>query len=137
MSHGDEFSGVLETCVYCSADEFEVTENFYAEVLGLRLVSSWAGSRAYRLGRGVLLLFEREALATRDGPIAQHGADGPGHVCLLARHRDDYERLQSALADAGVEITHEQQWEGGRRSYYFKDPAANLLEIAEADIWPA
>ena len=136
MSSADELSGVLETCVYCSAEELEAMERFYSEVLGLRAVSSWPGSCAYRIGSGVLLLFEREALAERQGPIARHGSTGPAHFCLLARGADDYERLRGRLAQSGVEIIHEQEWESRRRSFYFNDPAANLLEIAEADIWP-
>ena len=111
-------------------------KRFYSEVLGLRAVSSWPGGDAYRIGSGVLLLFEREALAERQGPIARHGSTGPAHVCLLARGRDDYDGLKRRVVQAGVEVTHEQEWEGRRRSFYFNDPAANLLEIAEADIWP-
>ena len=73
-------------------------ERFYSEVLGLRAVSSWPGSYAYRIGCGVLLLFEREALAGRQEPIARHGSAGPAHVCLLARGTDDYERIKGRLA---------------------------------------
>ena len=36
----------------------------------------------------------------------------------------------------GVEITHEHDWDGGLRSLYFTDPAGNLLEIADGDLWP-
>lgn len=136
MKADDRLSGVLETCIYCSQEELDATESFYAEVLGLRRVSSWPGSCAYRVGDGVLLLFERAALAERDGPVARHGSVGPGHVCLLARDRADYGRLMSKLTEAGVEITHEAQLPAGRRSFYFADPAGNLLEIADADIWP-
>ena len=37
-------------------------------------------------------------------------------------------RLRSST---GIEVTHEHAWSEGRRSFYFKDPAGNLLEIAE------
>jgi hypothetical protein len=30
----------------------------------------------------------------------------------------------------------EIRWERGPRSFYLEDPAGNLLEIAEADMWP-
>ena len=43
---------------------------------------------------------------------------------------------RNAPSRTGIEITHEQEWQGGRRSFYFKDPAGNLLEIADGDIWP-
>jgi catechol 2,3-dioxygenase-like lactoylglutathione lyase family enzyme len=35
-----------------------------------------------------------------------------------------------------VEITHEHAWDSGRRSFYFQDPAGNLLEIADGELWP-
>lgn len=130
-------AGVLETCLYHRADQADAVERFYAEVLGLPVVSRWPGGRALRLGRGVLLLFERETLTERGGPISEHGTEGPGHVCLLAADGEAYESWRRRLESSGVEITHEHSWDGGLRSLYFSDPAGNLLEIAEGDIWPA
>jgi len=126
---------VLETVVYCDAAEREATEAFYAETLGLRRVASWPTGCAFRLGPGVLLLFEREALERSDSPVSAHGSRGPGHVCFTAA--TDYEAAREALAGAGVRIEHEHEWPGGRRSFYFRDPAGNMLELAEGDIWPA
>ncbi len=126
---------VLETCVYGSASEWDEIERFYAETLELREVQRWPGAVAYRLGDGVLLVFEREALARRDGPIARHGSLGPSHVCLRAA-ADEYESWRRRLSERGVEITHEESWGDRGRSFYFEDPAANLIEIAGADIWP-
>ncbi len=131
-----KLSGVLETCIYCSASERAEVERFYAETLELRPVLRWPDGTALRVGAGVLLVFERERLARREGPIARHGSTGPGHVCLLATDEDDYQAWRRRLADAGVEITHDQSWSEGRRSFYFADPAGNLIEITSADIWP-
>ncbi len=128
--------GVLETSLYHDAAEGPEIERFYADRLALPLVSRWPGGLAFRAGAGVLLLFERETTASREGPIAEHGSIGPGHACLLADGANGYERWRERLAGAGIEITHEQEWQGGRRSFYFKDPAGNLLEIADGDIWP-
>jgi catechol 2,3-dioxygenase-like lactoylglutathione lyase family enzyme len=136
VSDAPSFGGVLETSLYHRAAEGEEVERFYAEVLGLPFVSRWPGGLAFRVGPGLLLLFERETTATRDGPIADHGTTGPGHTCLLAADRAAYDAWRGRLADAGVEITHDQEWEDGRRSFYFKDPAGNLLEVADGDIWP-
>ena len=41
------------------------------------------------------------------------------------------ERWKEALP-AENEVT----WKNGVRSFYFRDPADNLLEIAEGDLWP-
>jgi catechol 2,3-dioxygenase-like lactoylglutathione lyase family enzyme len=134
MSAG--FAGLLETSLYYSAAESERIERFYTETLDLPVVSSWKGALAMRVGAGVLLLFERESLAERDGPIANHGADGRGHICLLADGREDYAAWRDRLEAAGVEVTHEHAWDGGCRSFYFADPAGNLIEIADGDLWP-
>lgn len=130
-------SGVLETCLYHEAGDDEDVERFYTDVLGLEIVSRWPGGRALRLGAGVLLLFERGELAERDSPISAHGTSGPGHACLLADAPTEYERWRGWLEARGVAITHEHSWREGVRSLYFSDPAGNLLEIAERDIWPA
>ena len=130
-------SGVLETCLYHDAAEASAIERFYGELLGLPLVSRWPGGMAFRSGAGVVLLFERDELTRRSGPIAAHGTTGPGHACLLAGDPAGYEGWKRRLAGAEVEITHEHEWDGGRRSFYFADPAGNLLEIADGDLWPA
>lgn len=129
-------AAVLETSLYHGVAQTAAVESFYGELLGLPVVSRWPGGFALRVGSGVLLLFERETVAERDGPIADHGTTGPGHACLLAPDAAAYEGWRERLASAGVEITHEHEWEGGRRSFYFKDPAGNLLEVADGDIWP-
>ena len=63
--------------------------------------------------------------------------DRPG-TRLPARRRSGSSTTgwRERLGAAGVEITHEHDWEGGRRSLYFHDPAGNLLEIADGDLWP-
>lgn len=129
------FVGVLETALYHDRREREAVEHFYGELLGLRAVASWEDGIAFRVGGGVLLFFDRERLAQRPGPIADHGANGPGHACLEARG-GEYERWREHLIGAGVQIVHDHEWAGGGRSFYVKDPAGNLLEIADCDFWP-
>ena len=126
---------MLETVLYHESAEREAVERFYADVLGLAAVARWRDGIAFRTAGGVLLLFDREQLALRTGPIADHGTSGAGHACLQADGADDLERWRERLEAAGVEILHDQDWDG-RRSFYFKDPAANLLEIADGDLWP-
>ena len=51
--------------------------------------------------------------------------------------REEVERFYGEhLQDAGVEIVHDAKWGDSARSFYFKDPAGNLLEIADRDFWP-
>ena len=129
-----EFVGVLETVLYHETAEREAVERFYGDVLGLAAVARWEDGVAYRIGDGVLLLFDRERVALRAGPIADHGTRGAGHACLKAG-ADDLQRWRELLDAGGVQIVHEQDW-GGVRSLYFNDPAENLLEIADGDLWP-
>ena len=130
-----ELSAVLETAVYYSAPQREETLRLYGELLGLRRVAGWEDGTAYRVGEGVLLLFCRELLAEREGPIADHGTTGPGHVCLLAPP-GEYGPWRERIAAAGIEIAHDHDWGDAKRSFYFRDPAGNLVEIASADLWP-
>src|SRR3954468_18451024 len=94
------FDGVLETALYHAGDAREAIERFYGEVLGLPAVAGWPDVVAFRVGGGVLLLFDRERLAQRDGPIADHGATGPGHVCLLVG-QSEHDQWRERLAAAG------------------------------------
>ena len=107
----------------------------YEGVLGLPEVAGWSDAMAYRLGPGVLILFDRDKIGDRDEPVADHGSTGPAHVCFLATG-EGYEDWKKRIAAAGVDITHQETWGTGLRSFYFKDPAGNLLEIAEGDLWP-
>jgi catechol 2,3-dioxygenase-like lactoylglutathione lyase family enzyme len=129
------FDGVLETALYHDAGERDAMERFYEDTLALRRVSSWPDGIAYRIGDGVLLVFDRDGLKQRDGPISQHGSTGPGHACLVVG-ADAYGEWMDRLRAHEVEITHEHEWDSGRRSFYFQDPAGNLLEVADGDLWP-
>jgi catechol 2,3-dioxygenase-like lactoylglutathione lyase family enzyme len=127
-----ELSGVLETVVYCTTENEGETRRFYRQVLGLRPFGEQ--SYGHRLPNGVFLLFNRDESAFQDWP-PPHGAFGPVHTCFLAGP-GEYENWKDDLAAKGVEILKEIRWERGPRSFYFEDPAGNLLEIAEGDMWP-
>ncbi|MGZ8666522.1 MAG: VOC family protein [Solirubrobacterales bacterium] len=127
--------GILETVLYHKPGEAEAMLGLYRDLLGLPVVAEWEDGTALRVGSGLILLFDREALARRGGPIAEHGTSGPSHLALLAPP-EDLEGWREGLRAAGLEIVHEQEWSAGRRSFYFCDPAGNLIEIAGGDIWP-
>jgi catechol 2,3-dioxygenase-like lactoylglutathione lyase family enzyme len=125
---------VLETALYYRSSQHEQMTRFYTEVLGLRSVAGWNDGTAYRVGPGVLLLFDLEKLAQREEPISAHGAVGPGHACLVVSG-DRYQEWKDRIA-AETTIDDEITWDSGFRSFYFRDPAGNLLEIADGDLWP-
>jgi catechol 2,3-dioxygenase-like lactoylglutathione lyase family enzyme len=132
----DGVAGILESALYYPHAERGAVLRFYEETLGLRQVASWDNGCAYRLGPGVLLLFDLELLDGQGGPVSDHGAAPGGHVCLVA-DSGEYGAVRERLASAKVEITHDHDWPKGGRSFYFKDPAGNLLEVADSDLWPA
>jgi len=128
-----KLAGILETVVYCTTENEEATRRFYRDALGLDPLGE--DSVAYRLGNGVFLLFNADESSAQDSPPAHGAPDARVHTCFLAA-AGEYERWKDRLAAEGVEITKEIEWGSGPRSFYFEDPAGNVLEIAEADLWP-
>lgn len=128
-----ELGAILETVLYCTTENEEQTRRFYRQVLGLRSFSD--ESVGFRLGPGVLLLFNRDRSSVQDWP-PPHGAAGPGHVCFVAK-AGEYESWKERITKAGVDLVNETTWDSGPRSFYFHDPAGNVVEIAEADLWPS
>lgn len=127
-----KLAGVLETVVYCTTADEEAARRFYRDVLGLTPFGE--GSAGHRVGPQVFLLFNRDVTATQEWP-PPHGAVGPVHTCFLAA-AGEYEQWKAELQAKGVEIVNETTWDSGVRSFYFEDPAGNMLEIAEGDMWP-
>jgi catechol 2,3-dioxygenase-like lactoylglutathione lyase family enzyme len=128
-------AGVFETCLYYAPSQAGEMERFYGDALGLREVDRGEWGIAYRLGAGLLLLFDVERSITRERDAFRHGATGPAHACLLA-DRASYEAWKGHLAARDVDVFDELTWRNGVRSFYFRDPAGNVLEIAEDDLWP-
>lgn len=120
---------VLETVLYHASGEEDELARFYGEVLGLPRIG---GGLTFRVGAGVLLLFNRERSSVQSTP-PPHGASGAVHTCFVA---DGYDGWRQRLADEHVAILEERTWDNGVKSFYFHDPAGNVLEIADGDLWP-
>lgn len=128
-----ELACVLETVLYFS--DQERAEAFYSDTMGFRLLDREPGrSLFYRAGDSVFLLFDAR-LTRQPGKLPPHGAEGSVHTCFRVPP-DAYEPWKRHLARRGVALLGEVDWARGR-SFYFHDPDDNLLEIANADIWPA
>ena len=82
----------------------------------------------------MLLIFNADESSVQKEP-PPHGARGPVHTCFLTPS-DRYQEWKAYLEGKGVPITQEIEWRAGLRSFYFEDPAGNVLEIAEGDMWP-
>ena len=123
---------VLETVLY--AADLDAAQRFYGEVLGLPLDSRKAGLFCFfRVGSGMLLLFDPAAART-NREVPAHGATGAGHACLAVAE-SELEAWAARLRAHGVTIEHEQTWPRGGRSFYFRDPAGNSVELASPRIW--
>jgi catechol 2,3-dioxygenase-like lactoylglutathione lyase family enzyme len=131
------FEGILETALY--VDDLDTAEAFYGSVLGLEKISR-AGHRHvfFRCGPGVLLIFnpaETIKPLLADGlQVPPHGTHGPGHMCLRVP-KGQLGAWEEKLKTAGIAIETEVLWPSGARSFYFRDPAGNSLECAEASLW--
>ena len=129
--------GMLETALY--ADDLDKAEAFYEGVLGLAKIAR-AGDRHvfFRCGQGVLLIFNPDETVkppTADHlQVPPHGTKGQGHACFRVSG-ENIDVVAAQLRAAGVDIESEVHWPNGGRSIYFRDPAGNSLECAEARIW--
>lgn len=125
-------SAVLETVLY--VDDLDAAARFYGEVLGLEEVSRRPGQFVFfGLEAQMLLLFVPEA-AQASSKVPAHGAVGPGHVCFAVAD-DELEAWARRLESHGISIEQWQDWPKGGRSFYFRDPAGNSLELASPRIW--
>ena len=102
--------------------------------MALRPIGKEPGRHAFfRVGSGVLLLFRAER-TRRSASLPPHGADGEIHVCFTIAP-DEYETWKARIREHQIVVEKETEWPHGR-SFYFRDPDGNLLELANADIWP-
>ena len=123
-------SGILEAVLYCTTATEAEARRFYEEILGLRRVSKWA----YRLGPQLFLFFNTDETLEQDWP-PPHGTTGRGHLCFTVAP-EGYTGWKAHLEQQGIELIEEIDWSGGVHSFYFEDPAGNVLEIANGDMWP-
>ncbi len=129
---GPRITGILETVLYVA--DIERAEQFYRDVMGLTQVGKEVGRHVFfRVGTGVLLLFRAEE-TRQSGSLPPHGADGEIHVCFTTSPVE-FELWKTRIQHHGIAILQETEWPRGR-SFYFRDPDGNLLELANADIWP-
>ena len=130
-------AGILETVLYAS--DLGAAEAFYREVLGLEPFVKAAGRHLfYRCGGQVLLIFNPQATQVPPAPgalpVPTHGTAGPGHICFRAT-ATEIDAWVGRLTAKAIAIEADFEWPAGGRSIYFRYPAGNCLEFAEARIW--
>jgi len=131
--------GVLEAALY--ARDLIAAEQFYRDVLGLRVIASQPGRHVFlRCGQTVLLVFNptetaSETVLVSGKAIPKHGAQGAGHIACSVEP-SALPAWRERLQQAGVPIETEIAWPQGGHSLYFRDPAGNSVELATSSIWP-
>jgi catechol 2,3-dioxygenase-like lactoylglutathione lyase family enzyme len=130
-------NAILETVLY--ATDLDAIEAFYREVLGLEPSSVMPGRQVfYKLDGQMLLIFNPDATERPPPPhalpVPPHGARGPGHVCFRATAAE-IDGWRQRLSQLGIALDADFEWPQGGRSIYFRDPAGNSIEFAEARIW--
>lgn len=127
-------SRILETCLY--ATDLAASADFYADVLGLPLVSRVQGRHAFfRAGEAMFLLFRPEATESST-EVPPHGARGSGHVAFAVQ-AGELPRWRRHFHEHGIPIEREVEWPRGGKSLYVRDPAGNSVELATPEIWGA
>jgi catechol 2,3-dioxygenase-like lactoylglutathione lyase family enzyme len=126
------FTQIKETCIY--AVNLDKMLDFYHNLLELPIISNVRNKHIFfRAGSSVLLCFNSEDSRNKKSPPA-HFAEGKPHFALEVRS-EEYEQTKSTLQSKGITITAKVIWENGQESFYFEDPAGNVLEIVPCGIW--
>ncbi|HMK90782.1 MAG TPA: VOC family protein [Methylocystis sp.] len=129
---------LLETALY--VEDLSRAARFYEEVLGLAPFHCDERMVAIGCGPGsVLLLFlrgaTREVVDTPGGLIPGHDGAGGSHFAF-AIATEDLSAWERRFVERHVPIESRVVWPRGGTSLYFRDPDANLVELATPGLWP-
>jgi catechol 2,3-dioxygenase-like lactoylglutathione lyase family enzyme len=123
---------IKETCIYFP--DLELAKSFYHEKLGLPIISFVAGKHIFfRAGTSVLLCFNPDDSRAKKSP-PPHFSEGKYHFAFEVK-AEDYETQKQDIETMGIRITDRIVWQTGQESFYFEDPAGNVLEIVPEGIW--
>lgn len=126
------FKQIKETCLYFP--DLELAKHFYHELLGLPVISHVKEKHIFfRAGTSVLLCFNPADSKTKNSP-PPHFATGKYHFAFEVP-AGQYESHKREIRDKGIAIIDVVKWEDGFESFYFNDPAGNVVEIVPEGMW--
>lgn len=126
------FIGIKETCIYWS--DLDKAKQFYHDLLGLPVISQVKNKHIFfRVGHSVLLCFNPEDSGKKKSP-PPHFSNGKYHFAIEVDALE-YENHKQELINKNIKIVDEVTWRNGQKSFYFEDPAGNVLEIVPNGIW--
>ncbi len=109
--------------------DIERTCEFYTRVLGMEVITFGGGRRALRFGEQKINL---HLAGAEFEPKADPPVPGSEDVCLITK--TDLDEALAHVESCGVEIIEGPNEKSGAvgpiRSFYFRDPDGNLIEIS-------
>ena len=109
--------------------DIERTCEFYTRVLGMEVITFGGGRRALRFGEQKINL---HLAGAEFEPKADPPVPGSEDVCLITK--TDLDKALAHVESCGVEIIEGPSEKSGAvgpiRSFYFRDPDGNLIEIS-------
>jgi len=129
---------ITETCLY--AKNLDEAESFYSGIMNFEMIAKDEGRHLfYRCENGMLLIFNPDDTISRQtevggSEVPLHGAKGQVHVAFSVE-QDQYDDWKDKIEGHGIIIESEIVWSSGIRSFYFRDPSGNSLEIICGNMW--
>lgn len=127
---------IIETVIYC--DNVEEMFDFYQDLFKFEVIQkSFPRGVFMRCGESILAIFDR-SMTSQEGQLPpHHGATGAQHFAFEIPD-DEYEEWKKFFLEKGISIEQEITWKSrnnGARSFYFRDPAGNNVEMTEKKLW--
>lgn len=121
-----KFTRIKETCIY--VDDLEKIKSFYQETLKLDIIHYDEGKHLFfRVGDSVLLFFNPNDSKTKSSPPG-HFATGKQHFAFEVP-ANEYDNTKEEILKKEILITDTVTWPSEAESFYFEDPAGNVIEI--------
>ena len=120
MPVSPQTSGLHHVALRCS--DFNVTKNFYQNIMGFQLVLEIEELIAFVAGP-VLLAFKKASPPHQEDKVFTPFNIGLDHIALACESEEELNRVAKGLADAGVDNTGVKMDETLQKLYVaFKDP---------------
>ena len=134
-----KISKISETAIYC--DDVEEMLNFYQNLFAFPVIENSLPRAVFlQCGSNILAIFNRAMTAMPDQLPPAHGSTGPQHFALEISSDEEYDAWKARFLEKGVPIEQEIEWasrDNGAKSFFFRDPADNNVEIAMRKLWDA
>lgn len=126
------FKKIKETCIYFN--DLNKAREFYHGLLGLPIIGELEGKHIFfKAGGSVLLCFNPEDSKNKQSPPA-HYSEGKYHFAFEVSSAE-YQLHKEKIQSCGIRITDVLVWKNGLESFYFEDPAGNVLEVVPEGVW--